>query len=228
MKTLGLIGGTSWESTVEYYRILNQEINKRLGGQHSCRLRMYSFDFDEIDQFNQTGNLTGVGHRFIEEAVTLEKTGVDAILLCANTAHMFADEIRKNIKIPLIHIAEETGKAISKKGINKVVLLGTKYTMEGDFIKGKLIDHFGIDVVIPDPESREKINQIIFEELIHGKFYDISKQILIKIINQFEDVNGIILGCTELPLIVKPEDTEKILFDTTEIHAKAAVDFILN
>ena len=228
MKTLGLIGGTSWESTVEYYRILNREINKRLGGQHSCKLRLYSFDFDEIDRYYKTGNIAGVGYRFIEEAQILEKSGADAVLLCANTAHMFAEKIRKSIKIPLIHIAEETGKAIRQKGLKKVVLLGTKYTMEGDFIIGPLSQGFGIEVLVPDPDIRTKINSIIFDELIHGKFHDTSKKFLIEIINKYENINGIILGCTELPLILKPEDTEKILFDTTEIHAIAAVDFVLS
>jgi aspartate racemase len=132
---------------------------------------------------------------------------------------MFANEVRKNIQIPLIHIAEETGKVIKQKGINKVALLGTQYTMEGDFIKGKLNSEFGIEVLVPDSDSRKKINEIIYEELIVGKFYDSSKHM--------ENIEGIILGCTELPLIIKPEDTTKILFNTTEIHALAAVDYAL-
>ncbi len=227
MKTIGLIGGLTWESTAEYYRIINQEIQKRLGGAHSAKIRMYSFDFDEIEKFNRDNNLTGMGQRLVEEATILEKTGVDALMLCANTAHMFANEVRKNIRIPLIHIAEETGKAIRLKGLKKVALLGTKYTMEGDFIKGLLESDFGLEVLIPDFASRNKINEIIFEELIFGKFNDSSRHFLVNAINHIENIDGIILGCTELPLIIKPEDTQKTLFDTTEIHALAAVDFIL-
>ncbi len=227
MKTIGLIGGLSWASTAEYYRIINREVNRRLGGKHSAKIRLYSFDFDEIEKFNRAKDLIGVGNRLVEEALILEKTGVEVLLLCANSAHMFANEVRKNIQIPLIHIAEETGKVIKQKGINKVALLGTQYTMEGDFIKGKLISEFGIEVLVPDSDSRKKINEIIYEELIVGKFNDSSKQFLINAINHIESIEGIILGCTELPLIIKPEDTTKILFNTTEIHAIAAVDYAL-
>jgi aspartate racemase len=228
MKTIGLIGGLSWESTTEYYRIINHEINKKLGGKHSARIRLYSFDFEEIDKYNRSGDLVGATPRFIEEALNLEKSGADLLLLCANTAHLFAGEIRKHIKIPLIHIAEETGKAIKKKGIRKVALLGTKYTMEGDFIKEKLASEYGIEVTIPGADARSNIHNIILEELIMGKFNEPSKRYLTNVINQFENIEGVILGCTELPLIIKPEDTSFLLFDTTEIHAIAAVDFALN
>jgi aspartate racemase len=227
MKTIGLIGGLSWESTVEYYQIINREVNRRMGGKHFARIRMYSFDFDEIDKYNQVYDQAGIGKRVVEESLILEKTGVEVLLLCANTIHLFADEVRKNIQIPLIHIAEETGKVIHQKRINRVALLGTKYTMEGDFIKGKLHSEFGIDVNVPDSDSRRKINEIIYEELILGKFLDSSRQFLINVINHFENIEGVILGCTELPLIIKPEDTKKILFNTTEIHALAAVDYAL-
>ena len=228
MKTIGLIGGLTWESTSDYYRIINREVNRRLGGKHSAKMRIYSFDFNEIEQFNRTNNLIGLGDRLLEESLILEKTGIDCLLLCANTAHMFADNIRKNLKIPLIHIAEETGRAIKDRGIYKVALLGTKFTMEGDFIKGKLESEFGIEVLVPDDESRLKIHQIIFEELTIGKFTAASKDFLVNAINNFENIEGVILGCTELPLIFKTEDTSKTLFNTTEIHALAAVDFALN
>jgi len=226
MKTIGLIGGLSWESTTEYYRIINQEVNRRLGGKHSARIRLYSFDFDEIDKFNKADNLKGVYYRFSEEALILEKTGVDVLLLCANTAHMFAEEIRKSIKIPLIHIAEETGKTIRQKGIKKVALLGTQFTMEGEFIKGKLESEFGLEIQVPDLPSRKKISEIIYEELVAGKFLDSSKRFFIDVIKSFHDIEGVILGCTELPLIIKPSDTALPLFNTTEIHALAAVDFV--
>jgi aspartate racemase len=228
MKTIGLIGGLSWESTAEYYRIINQELNRRLGGKHSAKIRLYSFDFSEIEKFNLKGDLDGVGQRLVEEALILEKSGSDALLLCANTAHMFADEIKEKIKIPLIHIADATGRAISKTGINRVALLGTLFTMEGDFIRGKLESDFGIEVIIPKSASRKKINEIIYEELIVGKFDETSKHFLIDTINQFLNTEGVILGCTELPLIIRQEDTDKTLFNTTEIHSMEAVDFVLN
>jgi aspartate racemase len=227
MKTIGLIGGISWESTAVYYRIINQEVNKRLGGKHSAKVRMYSFDFDEIFTFNQKNDTTGIGNRLVEEAVKLERSGAGLLLLCANTAHQWADQVQSNISIPLIHIAESTGKAIQRSDSKHVLLLGTKYTMEGDFIKGKLNSEFNILVTVPEIEDIQKINHIIYEELVVGDFKDSSKQIILHIINKFNDIEGVILGCTELPLIIGHEDTDLPLFNTTILHARAAVDFAL-
>jgi aspartate racemase len=228
MKTIGIIGGTSWESTAIYYRILNQETNRRLGGSHSACIRMYSFDFDEVEKFNKSKNLDGLGIRVVEEAIKLEKAGAELLMLGANTLHMFTDKIRASVNIPLIHIADATGKVIKDEGIEKVLLLGTKYTMQGRFISGKLEDEYRLSVVVPELQDQDKINDIIYNELICGKFTESSKQTLLRIIDRFSNIGGVILGCTELPLLLHSEDCRLKLFNTTEIHAKAAVEFALN
>jgi len=228
MKTIGIIGGISWESTAEYYKILNHEINKRIGGRHSARILMYSFDFDEIYNFNQKEDYDSIRDRLIEEAVNLENAGSELLLLGANTAHKWAKDVKEKINIPLIHIAEATGRAIKKAGIKKVLLLGTNLTMEGDFIKGRLSYDFGIEVLVPEAEDREIVSNIIYDELILGEFKESSRQKILKVITGFNDIEGVILGCTELPLIIKPEDTPLQLFNTTELHAQAAIDFALS
>jgi len=228
MKTIGLIGGLSWESTAIYYQLLNKEVSKRLGGKHSAKIRMYSFDFDEIDNYLQENNFEAIENRLIEEARKLEQSGADMLMLCANTAHKWAGQVQSSVSIPILHIATATGKNIQSLGLKHVLLLGTKYTMEEDFIKGKLNTDFNIQVTVPGKEDIQKIHNIIFEELIVGKFKESSKMTLLNIIHSFDDIEGVILGCTELPLIIKRKDTELPLFDTTELHAKAAVDFVLN
>jgi len=227
MKTIGLIGGISWESTAIYYRIINQEVNKRLGGAHSARIYMFSFDFDEILRFNQKDDLESIGKRLVEEAIKLQSSGAEILVLGANTAHRWVDLVQSNISIPIVHIGEATGKAVRKANMNHVLLLGTKYTMEGDYIKGKLYSEFNIQVTVPEKEDIQKINRIIYEELVVGEFKDSSKQALLGIINKFSNIDGVILGCTELPLIISPKDTNLPLFNTTLLHAKAAVDFAL-
>ncbi len=227
MKTIGLIGGLTWESTALYYKILNSEIHKRLGGKHSAKIRMYSFDFDEIDKFNVSRDFEGFSDRLIEEAVKLEQAGAEVILLCANTPHMWFDEVQEKVGVPMIHIADATGNSIVKKGFNKVLLLGTRLTMEKSFVSGKLEKDYGIHVVVPEIGDRKVIQDIIYDELAIGLFKDTTRKILLKIIAKYADVQGVILGCTELPLIIKPVDTKVPLFNTTEIHAMAAVDFAL-
>lgn len=227
MKTIGLIGGLSWESTALYYQILNKEVSKRLGGKHSAKIRMYSFDFDEIDRFLQEDNFVAIENRLVEESQELERSGADLLMLCANTAHKWAKQVQSNVSIPVLHIAEATAQKINSLGLKHVLLLGTKYTMEEDFIKGKLRSDFKIQVSVPEKENIQKIHKIIFEELIVGDFKESSKETLLDIIHSFSEIEGVILGCTELPLIIKSEDTELPLFDTTELHAKAAVDFAL-
>lgn len=227
MKTIGLIGGISWESSAEYYKILNQEINKRLGGRHSAKIRIYSFDFDEIYNFNQKDDFDSIKNRLVEEAIELERSGSELLLLGANTAHKWAEDVKENIEIPLIHIADATGHAISVSGIKKVLLLGTKLTMEGDFIKGKLLLDHGIHVAVPDSNDRETISSIIYDELIIGQFKESSKQKILNVIAGIKDIEGVILGCTELPLIINNNDTELPLFNTTELHAMAAIDYAL-
>ncbi len=227
MKTIGLIGGISWESTAEYYKLLNEEIKTRLGGRHSANILMYSFDFDEIYSFNQKEDYDSIGKRLTEEAMKLENTGADLLLLCANTAHKWANEVKSKINIPLIHIADATGRSITDAGIKKVLLLGTNLTMAGEFIKGKLLTDFGINVLVPESEDRNIVSDIIYDELIMGKFLEPSRQKILSIIKKFDNIEGVILGCTELPLIIKPKDTPFQLFNTTELHAMAAIDFAL-
>lgn len=228
MKTIGLIGGITWESTAIYYRIINKEVNKRLRCAHSARIYMYSFDFDEILKFNQKNDLDAIGNRLVEEAIKLENSGAEILVLGANTAHRWVDLVQSNISIPIVHIGDATGKAIQQSESKHVLLLGTKYTMEGDFIKGKLKSQYNIHVSVPEKDDIQVINQIIYEELVVGEFKDSSKKIIVDIINKFIDIDGVILGCTELPLIISPKDTTLPLFDTTELHAIAAVDFALN
>jgi aspartate racemase len=227
MKTIGIIGGISWESTAEYYRILNQEMNKRLGGRHSARIRMYSFDFDEIYNFNDRGDFDSIKNRLIEEAIALESAGSELLILGANTAHKWAKDVMVNINIPLVHIADATGQSIVDSGLTKVLLLGTKLTMEENFIKGKLLSDYGIQVEIPKVKDREVISDIIYNELIVGQFKESSKLKILDVIAGFENIEGIILGCTELPLIIKSNDTNHFLFNTTQLHAQAAVDAAL-
>jgi len=228
MKTIGLIGGITWESTAIYYKIINQEVNKRLGGAHSARIYMYSFDFDEILRFNQKDDLEAIGKRLVEEAIKLENSGAEMLVFGANTAHRWVDVIQQNITIPIVHIGDATGKAIQQSKRKHVLLLGTKFTMEGDFIKGKLNSEYGILVSVPDKKDIQTIHQIIFDELVVGEFNDTSKKRIVDIINKFSDIDGVILGCTELPLIISPKDTPLPLFDTTELHAISVVDFALN
>jgi len=228
MKTIGLIGGISWESTAEYYKILNQKINHRLGGRHSARILMYSFDFDEIYNFNQKDDFDSIRDRLVEEAINLENAGAELLMLCANTAHKWANDVKQKINIPIIHIAEATGRSIIDTGIKKVLLLGTNLTMEGDFIKGKLLSDFGIEVLVPEAKDRNIISNIIYDELIVGEFKESSTNKILSIMNKFQNVEGVILGCTELPIIIKPKNTTVKLFNTTELHAQAAIDFALS
>lgn len=228
MKVIGLIGGVSWVSTIEYYKIINKEVNRVLGGIHSAKCIIYSVDLGEIKEYQDKGDWKKVGEILLNAAKSLEKAGADVIIICANTMHKVADYIEQNIKIPLIHIADATASEILKKGIKKVGLLGTKFTMEEDFYK-KRLEKYGITVLIPDPSDRDKINKIIYDELCKGIIKEESKRSLLEIINKLikKGAEGIILGCTELPLLVKQEDVNVPIFDTTEIHAKAAVNFAL-
>jgi len=189
---------------------------------------MYSFDFDEIYSFNQQKDYESIGQRLTEEALKLENAGAEFLILCANTAHKWANEVKSKINIPLVHIADATGKSITDTGLKRVLLLGTNLTMEGEFIKGKLLSDFDIHVVVPEAEDRNVVSDIIYDELIMGKFLESSRQKILKIMKKFDDIEGVILGCTELPLIIKPEDTPLHLFNTTELHAKAAVDLALS
>lgn len=225
MKTIGMIGGISWESTQEYYRLINNFTKDKLGGKHSARMVMFSFDWEEVEDLLNKEDFKKIGERLSEESLKLEQMGAECLMLGANTAHRWADVVKSNIHIPLIHIADATGNEIIKAGAKKVLLLGTRYTMEGDFISGNLKRDFGIEVVVPDANQIQQIHRIIFEELIVGKFLDTSRAYFKDLITTFTDIDGVILGCTELPLIIKPEDTTLPLFNTTLLHARAAVEF---
>jgi aspartate racemase len=228
MKTIGLIGGTGWVSTVEYYRVINQTVNKRLGGLYSAKCIIYSLNFAELDRMKKNNDFQGVYSLFKNAAVTLTNAGAECLLLCANTAHIYADALEKDITLPLIHIAEAAGREVKNKNLTRVGLLGTKQTMEEDFYKKRLTAQ-NIEVMIPGENDREFIDRSIFEELLLEEFKPETKQRFLNIISELEQkgAEGIILGCTEIPLIIHPEDVPLLLFNTTEIHATAAVEFAL-
>ena len=225
MKVIGLIGGVSWYSTLEYYKIINTEVNKRLGGIHSAKLILYSVDLGEIKYYQDSGEPEKACRILVEAAKALERAGADFILICANTLHMFYDSISSSVSIPVIHIADAVAEKIRSKGIKVVGLLGTKKTMEADFYKERLKKH-GIETIVPEEDERNEVDKIIFNELVVGVLKDESKKKLLKIIEHLKDkgVQGIILGCTELPLIVKEKDVDIPVFDTTYIHALKAVE----
>jgi aspartate racemase len=229
MKTIGLIGGTTWESTLEYYRAINQETLKRTGNKHTGRIVMYSLDFYDVESRVAAGMMDELGPFIGKLALTIETAGADCLLVCANTMHMFTREIKAEIKIPLIHIAEVTLAEVQKNGFTKVGLLATKPTMELDFYK-KIFNEKGVEILIPDDDDRNYIHKTIFDELFLGILKEESRNKMISIMDKFVTMGaqGIILGCTEIPLLVKQENTSIPLFDTTYIHACAAVDFALS
>ncbi|QQD81337.1 aspartate/glutamate racemase family protein [Bacillus siamensis] len=229
MKTIGLIGGMSWESSAEYYRMINEEIKKKLGGLHSAKCVLYSVDFKEIEHYQSEGAWDKAGAALGEAARSLEKAGADFIVICTNTMHKVIGYIQKMITIPILHIADATADQITRQGIRSVGLLGTKYTMEQDFYKSRIESH-NINVIVPADEEREVINHIIYQELCLGEIRQSSKTMYKKIINHLVDrgAEGIILGCTEIGLLVKAEDSEVPLFDTAFIHAQTAVNTSLS
>ena len=223
MKTIGLIGGMSWESTVTYYQIINETIKKELGGLHSAKIFLYSVDFAEIEEYQANGEWEKSAEVLAQAAVNLEKAGADYIVICTNTMHKVAPEIRKCISVPIVHIAEATADELKKNGIVKVGLLGTKYTMTQEFYKNKLIEA-SIEVVIPDQEGVEIVNDIIYNELCLGIISEESRQKFLTIIESLEKkgAQGVILGCTEIGLLIQQKNTKLPVFDTTLIHAKKA------
>jgi len=229
MKTIGFIGGMSWESTLEYYRIINEAVKERLGGFHSAKIVMYSVDFAEIERLQHEEKWDKAISLMIDAAKRVESAGADFVLICTNTMHKMADDVAANISIPLLHIADVTAEKITSQGLKKIGLLGTKFTMEQDFYKGRLKEKFGIRVLIPNESEREIVHNMIYKELCLGEIKDSSREQLKAIINRLSDndAQGIILGCTELPLLLKQGDCPVPLFDTTIIHARAAVDYAL-
>ena len=223
MKTIGLIGGMSWESTVTYYKIINETVKEKLGGLHSAKCILYSMDFQEIEECQANGNWEKSGEILGEAANNLEKAGADFIVICTNTMHKVINQIKEKISIPILHIAEMTAEKILEKGLKNIALLGTKYTMEQDFYKSKLIEK-GINVIIPDKNDIEIINKVIYDELCLGTINSNSKKKFLEIVDKLRNkgAEGIILGCTEIGLLIKNEDTDVPLFDTAIIHAEQA------
>ncbi len=223
MKTIGLIGGMSWESTVTYYKIINEAVKEKLGGLHSAKCILYSIDFQEIEECQANGNWEKSGEILGEAANNLEKAGADFIVICTNTMHKVINQIKEKISIPILHIAEMTAEKILEKGLKNIALLGTKYTMEQDFYKSKLIEK-EINVIIPDKNDIEIINKVIYDELCLGTINSNSKKKFLEIVDKLRSkgAEGIILGCTEIGLLIKNEDTDVPLFDTAVIHAEEA------
>lgn len=228
MKTIGLIGGMSWESSLEYYRIINEEVKAKLGGLHSAKCILYSVDFEEIERCQAEGDWESSGKLLGDAALSLEKAGAEMILICTNTMHKVIGYIEEKVSLPILHIADSTAKQIQKSKISTVGLLGTKYTMEQDFYKTR-IETNGIKVLIPNDEDRKVINKVIYEELCLGEIQQSSRDYYKKVIKGLVDdgAEGIILGCTEIGLLVKPEDSEVPLFDTAVIHAIESVNMAL-
>ena len=229
MKTIGLIGGMSWESSIEYYRIINEMTKAKLGRLHSGKSIMVSVDFAEIEILQHQGRWAEAAEILMEAAKDLENGGANFIVLCTNTMHKVADELEASVKIPLLHIADATAQRVKDSGIQKIGLLGTRFTMEEEFYKDRLSQKYGLHVSIPNAEEREIVHRVIYEELVLGKIVPRSKEQYIGIMERMVDqgAEGIILGCTEIGLLIHQEDSEVPLFDTTRIHAEAAVEYAL-
>jgi aspartate racemase len=229
MKTMGLIGGMSWESSLEYYRIINETVKERLGGFHSAKCIMYSVDFEEVEKLQHQGDWDALTKLMVDSARKLQSGGADFIVICTNTMHKMADEVQAAVNLPLLHIADVTAEAIKRNGQTCVGLLGTKFTMEQDFYKGRLKDKHGLEVLIPSADERQVVHDILYSELCLGEIKDLSREKFKSVIQNLVDrgAQGVILGCTEIPLIVSQKDYDIPVYDTTELHAKAAVDFAL-
>ncbi|MBN1957366.1 MAG: amino acid racemase [Desulfuromonadales bacterium] len=227
MKTIGLLGGMSWESTVLYYQLLNEGVRDRLGGLHSAKILLHSVDFSEIEQFQVNGQWDAAATELAQAAYGLQQAGADMILICTNLMHKVAPVIAENIKVPLLHIADAAGRAIQYQGLTKVGLLGTAYTMEEDFYRQRLKDNYALDVIIPEADDREYIHRVIFDELCRGQFTAAARDNYLKIIAKLrqQGAQGVILGCTEIPLLVRQEDSDLPLFNTTALHAQYALDY---
>lgn len=223
MKTIGLIGGMSWESTVTYYQIVNEIVKQELGGLHSAKVILYSVEFDEIEKCQAAGEWEKSGDILGKAAQGLEAAGADFILICTNTMHKVFDQVQSYVKVPLLHIAQVTADALKRENITQVGLLGTKYTMEQDFYKGKLAEN-GIDVIVPEAGDIETVNSIIFGELCRGEIRETSRETYLRIIDDMvaRGAQGVILGCTEIGLLVHQTDTVAKLFDTTQLHGETA------
>ena len=230
MKTIGMIGGMSWESSVEYYKLVNEGIHHVLGGVHSAKCVMVSVDFAEIEVLQTQARWEEATQMMVEAARQVEAAGADFLVICTNTMHMMADEVQAAIHIPLLHIADVAGREVVKRGIRTVGLLGTRFTMQGDFYRGRLAEKFGLKVIIPSEEDQTVIHDVIYNELVTGKIVEKSRAAYLQIIEKManQGAEGVILGCTEIGLLVKQSDCRLPIFDTTLLHAQAAVEFALS
>lgn len=229
MKTIGLLGGMSWESTAEYYRHINEEVKRRLGGLHSARIALYSVDFEEVEQLQHAQRWDEAAALMIDAAQRVERAGADLLLICTNTMHKVADPVAAALPIPLLHIADATAAAVKTAGLRRVGLLGTRFTMEEDFYRGRLQTRHDLEVLIPAEADRQLIHAVIYDELCVGRIREESRRQYIRIIDELQSrgTAGIILGCTEISLLLHPEHATCPLFDTTRIHALRAVDLAL-
>ncbi len=230
MKTIGMLGGMSWESTSSYYRFVNEGIKQRLGGLHSARICLYSVDFDEIEQLQHAGDWAATADILSQAGKRVQAGGADFLMICTNTMHKVALEVEAAIDIPLLHIADATAAELSKDGIGKVGLLGTRFTMEQDFYKGRVQERFGIEVVVPDSQRQQEIHRVIYEELCLGNIEQASRQYYLDTIDALasQGAEAVILGCTEIAMLVAQQDTKVPLYDTTAIHCQAAVELALS
>lgn len=231
MKTIGLIGGMSWESTAIYYRLMNEMVRQRLGGLHSARLLLWSFDFDDIAQRQHADDWAGATAMMVDAARRLEGGGAEALVICTNTMHKMANDVQAAVSIPLIHIADATARTMSAQGVARPILLATRFTMEQDFYKGRLLERHGIEAVVPDAVGRDTVHRIIYEELVRGDVKAQSKADYLAIAEKLRREHGndgLIMGCTEITMLIGQDDFDMPVFDTTAIHAQAAVEFALS
>ncbi len=229
MRTIGLIGGMSWESTVTYFRLINERVKARLGGYHSAEVILYSVDFAEIERLQMAGEWDEAGKRLAATARSLERAGAECIVLCTNTMHKVASAIESAVALPFLHIVDPTAAAIHAAGLRTIGLLGTRFTMEQDFYRGRLRERRGIEALVPDAADRDTVHRVIYEELVQGNVLPKSRAQYLAIIDRLKDrgAEGIILGCTEISMLISPDSLDLPCFDTTELHAEAAVDFAL-
>lgn len=228
MKTIGLLGGMSWTSTAEYYRMMNETVAEKLGGLNSAKILLYSVNFADIEKLQKLGEWEEAGRLLAEGAENLERAGADFVLICTNTMHKVADRVKRDLTVPLIHIADVTAGKIKEAGLSKIGLLGTRYTMEQDFLKQQLAGH-GLDIIVPDAEERAVVNDIIFGELCRGIISEDSRAAMLAIIDglKAQGAQGVILGCTEIMLLITPDSCSIPVFDTARIHAESAVELAL-
>lgn len=230
MKTIGLLGGMSWESTSEYYKVINEGIKDKLGGLHSAKIALYSIDFDPMEKLQQQKDWEGSAEILIDAAQRIQAAGADFLLICTNTMHKVADQVEEALKIPLLHIADSTAEILVEKGIKKVGLLGTAFTMEEDFYRGRMKKQYGLEIITPGETDRAFVHKMIYQELCLGQVKDKSKIEFLRIIESMSEngAEGVILGCTEIGMLVNQGDTSVTLFDTVQIHASKAVEMALS